>query len=56
MNFDKMKVVDLRTELQARGLDTKGEVFGSDPVPMSSILTIFFNSHLQASKQRSLTV
>lgn len=25
MNFDKMKVVDLRSELQARGLDTKGK-------------------------------
>jgi SAP domain len=27
MDYGKMKVIELRAELQARGLDTKGDLF-----------------------------
>lgn len=44
MDFGKMKVVELRAELQARGLDTKGNFF-------SDCLASGFFSFIQHEKK-----
>lgn len=41
MDYGKMKVIELRAELQARGLDTKGDCLY---FPQQKILILFFKT------------
>ena len=50
MDFGKMKVIDLRAELQARGLDTKGDCLNL--VPQKKIFTNFYNNRSQSCANR----
>lgn len=43
-NLDKMKVVDLRNELQSRGLDTKG---------VKAVLVERLRAHLEGGKKET---